>query len=149
MVLWIISAIMFAIGIALIIMYEKEIKSFGALFVGATLTSIGLALLLIGVAHASNYNEIKTKVETEYQELVMFLPQVEASDSEAVRFLFFEKVREFNEGYNAWVEYKDDWYAGWCPWYSDLYVNCERIDFKLRPGDSPTGNSEEPQEVTE
>lgn len=147
MILWLIGIVVLILGIVLMIIYTNTAVGEWCLTLGCIALGIGATIILTGIVCCASidYNGI----QKEYAELVELLPVMEASDSESLRYMYFQRVQKYNEGYDFVQEYKDEWYCGWGPFQSDIYDGCERIEFELRSGAEPTDNSEEPQEVTE
>ena len=147
MTLWIIGIVAIVFGTSLMIIYINTDIGERCFNLAAILFAIGLGIIVVGaVGYASiDYNG----VQKEYAELVELLPIIEASDNESLRYMYFQRVQKYNEGYDFAQECKDKWYCGWGPFQSDIYDGCERIEFELRSGAEPTDNSEKPQEVTE
>ena len=147
MILWIIGIVAFLLGIGLMLIYNNTATDEWCFNLAVTLFAFGLGIIIVGaVGYASiDYNG----VQKEYAELVELLPVMEASNNESLRYMYFQRVQEYNEGYDFAQEYKDKWYCCWGPYQPDIYDGCKRIEFKLRSGAEPTDNNEEPQEVTE
>jgi len=137
MILWIIGIVTFILGIILMSIYHNTVVGEGCLTLACIAIGVGAAIILTGVI---SYASIDYKgVLKEYTELIELLPVIEASDNESLRYMYFQRVQEYNEGYDLAQEYKDKWYCDWGPFQSDTHNGCERIEFELRSGAEPTG----------
>lgn len=78
----------------------------------------------------------------EYLLLETLKPSIEASEDEAIRFDYYQKVEKYNAKYDKW---KSDRESFWFSWITgNQYNNCERIEFELRTANSTDLESEAP-----
>lgn len=96
-----------------------------------------LVILIVGVAQLVTAGIIigstsasRSTVEREYQELVLFEEVAENSTNEELRFSFKERVDEFNENRERYVEGAKSFWWGYL-YYPNIYEDTEYIEFEL------------------
>ena len=103
---------------------------------------IGAALVVVVVMiWATNIDALENN-RTEYEELLIYLPVVEAADNEYVRFDYYQKVKDWNERFDSGMKMKDNIWIGNI--VGDCFKGCGRINFYLDYGNEvvmspPTG----------
>lgn len=76
-----------------------------------------------------------SEVYEEYKELITYKTVIQNTDNEYVRYDFYEKICDWNEGYEQWEKDRKN---PWISWFiTDRYKNCSYIDFPLNQGSEP------------
>lgn len=103
---------------------------------------IGAALAVIIVMIWATNIDAPENNRTEYEKLLIYLPVVEATDNEYVRFDYYQKVRDWNKRFDSGMKMKDSiWISSIV---GDCFKGCGRINFYLDYGSEvvmspPTG----------
>jgi hypothetical protein len=108
---------------------------FPVFVIGVTFAVVVFAIWLTNIDAPEN-NRI------EYEELLIYLPVIEATDNEYVRFDYYQKIKDWNNRFDSGMKMKDN------IWISDIvgdsFKGCGRINFYLDYGNEvvmspPTG----------
>ena len=71
-----------------------------------------------------------------YEELLLYKDVAEASNSEALRYNYYQKVAEWNRGYYFAAEQSanETFLYWWGPYWCNIYYGTGPIEFELRDG---------------
>lgn len=95
----------------------------------ATIFSLLISIFFPGI-RLGTAAEAPTNRKT-YETLILYRDVVEASHDELLRYDFYERVQEWNEGYNNHLRMRNN------PWFNFLespsaYEGCDIVSFELR-----------------
>jgi hypothetical protein len=121
-----------------IVCYIVARQNYSEGFLGATVA----ATILCAVIMFTNILNLAITIEDqscyqEYNDLIMLQEIIDNTDNETIRFNYYQRVEEYNKGYDIWKSNRESFWVGM--WTGNQYKNCERIDFKLRSIDSTDG----------
>jgi hypothetical protein len=129
------SILIIVLAFIAIVCYIIARKTYSEGFLGAT----AVATILCAVIMLTNIWNLAITAEDqscyqEYNDLIILQEAIDNTDNETIRFNYYQRVEEYNKGYDIWKSNRESFWIG--IWTGNQYNNCERIEFKLRPSDS-------------
>lgn len=121
-----------------IVCYIIAKKTYSEVFAAITVvaTILCAVIMLTDILYLVSTTEDPSCYQ-EYNDLIMLQEAIDNTDNETIRFNYYQRVEKYNKGYDIWKSNRESFWIG--IWTGNQYKNCERIEFKLRPGDSTDG----------
>ena len=139
MIIWILLIALVVTGVAILVgtvFGRTKSKNYRrGIYVGVGICTVLLAFCMI---FSGIYHSEANKLQTQYNDIMLYNELVEMCDNEQVRFGHYEKIEAFNEEYNRLVEIDEDFMFGTL-FPKDWSVDMNRIDFDFRGVDYGVG----------
>ena len=134
--LFFISCVVIAFGIVIFLIAEANCYCMGGFWVALLAFLMAAAIVAVSLCPVvrSDFNSECKARQQEYEELMLYKDLVEKSDSERVRYDFYQKVENWNTRYHnaarlAEDEQFQDWFGMyWC----NYYYGTGPIEFELK-----------------
>lgn len=107
--------------VSIILMVRYKNTNFAPVLTASA--ALCLCLILFCGLMRLEYIDIHENLHTKYKELSLVLDSIEQSDNEYLRYIFFDKVEEYNEQYDLYVR---DLNSPWFNWL--VYENVDDIE---------------------